>query len=172
MEGFDAAFDYLIQNEGSAFTSDSVDPGGPTKFGITLPILSKYLDRVVDASDIRVIDEPTAKLLYKKLFWEAIYGDNLPYPIATALFDTAVNRGQLIAIGFAQNCLTNLHADGIIGEETLHALNSTDPEIFIYNYIGALQDSYIELCLHAPSQLKYLRGWLKRARRLFLLVEK
>jgi hypothetical protein len=58
-----------------------------------------------------------------------------------------------------------------MGEETIQALLVTDQEMFIYNYIGVLQDSYIDLCLHNATQMKFLKGWLKRARRLFLLLE-
>lgn len=168
--GFDTAFEYLLQNEGSTFTDDKIDKGGPTSFGITLPVYSKYLDREANVHDLEVIDEETAKDLYLKLFWNVLYCDLLPYPIAVTLFDTAVNKGQGVAVGFAQACLSGIKADGIMGEETLKALQATDPEIFVYSYCGALQNSYVELCLHAPSQLKFLKGWLARARRLFLLV--
>lgn len=168
--GFDTAFEYLLQNEGATFTDDKVDKGGPTNFGITLPVYSKYLDREASVHDLEVIDEETAKDLYLKLFWNVLYCDLLPYPIAVTLFDTAVNKGQGVAIGFAQACLSGIKADGIMGEETLKALQATDPEIFIVNYIKALLGSQIDLCLHAPSQLKYLKGWANRACRLFLLV--
>lgn len=170
--GFDTAFDYVIQNEGSSFTNDPVDPGGATCFGITLPIYSKYLGKEASVHDLEVLDETTAKDLYLKLFWNVLYCDLLPYPIAVTLFDTAVNKGQGVAIGFAQACLSGIKADGRMGEETLKALQATDPEIFIVNYIKALLGSQIDLCLHAPSQLKYLKGWANRACRLFLLVGK
>lgn len=96
----------------------------------------------------------------------------MPYPIAVAIFDQSVNRGESHAVGIAQSCLVNIKQDGIMGSETLNALCSTDPETFIYNYIRALLGSYIELCLHASDQLENLTGWANRACRLFLLLGK
>lgn len=171
MDNFDNAFIYVLQNEGARYTDIALDKGGPTKMGITLPILSKFLERQALPADMQALSEATAKDIYKIYFWNPLHCDEFPYPIATALFDTAVNRGQGGAVGFAQKCV-KMQADGIIGEKTIEALKHTDADSFIYNYIGELQDSYIEICLHVHDQLEFLSGWLKRARRLFLLLEK
>ena len=161
----------MIQNEGSRYVNNPNDKGGPTKYGITMPILSKFLNRIATIDDVQNINETSAKDIYHKYFWIPLHADELPPTIASALFDTSINRGQATAVGFAQHCLVGVHPDGIIGEETIHALNVTDPEMFIYNYIGELQDSYIAKVEHDMTQLEFLSGWLARARRLFLLLE-
>lgn len=171
MNGYETAFDFLIQNEGRQFTQIQNDKGGATKYGITIPFYSDYLDRAATVDDIKALDEPTAKLIYKRLLWDALYCDDLPYPIALALFDTSADKSKAWAIGVAQT-IVRVHADGIMGEETIGALKSTDPEMFIYNFVGLLQHSYIEICMHASSQMVFLDGWMKRALRLFLVVNK
>ncbi len=168
---YDDAYEYLILNEGRVFTNKPNDKGGPTKFGITIPFLTDYLGRQATIADIVALDDTLAKAVYKKMLWDALYCDKLLYSIACALFDTSADKTKHWTVAVAQ-MLVKVKADGIMGEETINALNSTDPEIFIYNFIGALQHSYTEICLHSSSQLEFLDGWLKRALRLFLLVGK
>lgn len=165
--GFDTAVEFVLQNEGG-YVNRKNDRGGPTNMGITIPTLTKYLKRIATIDDVSNLSILMAKDIYKAFFWDALHCDSLPYVIATAMFDTAVNRGQAISVGFAQRCV-NVNADGILGQETIHALSSTDQYMFIYNYVGALQDSYAEICIHVPSDLEFLEGWLRRSRRLFLL---
>jgi lysozyme family protein len=170
LNNFENAFTFTIQNEGSTYTNKPTDKGGPTKFGITLSLLSVFLDRPATPEDVQILSEDTAKAIYQRCFWVPLRCDELPPEIATALFDTSVNRGQEKAVLYAQNCLVGIKADGIIGDKTIEAINHTEVDIFLYNFIGQLQEAYIKICVNFPDQLEYLDGWLKRSRRLFLLV--
>lgn len=168
---FDTAFIYLLENEGVVFTQTKYDRGGPTKYGITIPFLTDYLGKQATIEDIENLTEDIAKSAYKKVLWDSLSLGRIPYPIAVTLFDTSANKSKTWAVAMAQS-IVQTSPDGVMGEKTIEALSSTDPSEFIYLYIRALLSSYIELCLHAPSQLIFLKGWANRACRLFLLVDK
>lgn len=175
-DNFQQACEYTMQNEGGV-SNNPDDEGGFTKFGITLPLLSTYLNRQATSIDMTNLTEFDARAIYRKYFWESLYCDQLPLPIAIAIFDTAVNKGQRMAVKLAQICLYTSAAnsqvieDGIVGPVTILMLQKTDVEMFIYNFIGALLSSQIDICLKDATQLIFLKGWAKRATRLFLLLE-
>ena len=111
-------------------------------------------------------------MLYQQFFWDRLRISGLPQAIATAILDTAVNQGQVTAIKIAQHCLgQSIIVDGLMGPETLQALDKANPEMFIYSYIGMLQDRYIDFCINATNQIVFLKGWIRRSRRLLTLLE-
>jgi lysozyme family protein len=171
MAEFNVAIDYVLANEGG-FVSNPNDSGGATNFGITIPMLTSYRKKQVNSSDIQNLDLAEAKLLYQSFFWDRLHISGLPQPIATAILDTAVNQGQVTAIKLAQHSIgPSIMPDGIMGPDTLQALDKTNPEMFIYSYIGLLQDRYCDFCVNATNQLVFLKGWLRRSRRLFTLLD-
>ena len=171
MAEFNEAIEYVLENEGG-HVSNPDDSGGATNFGITIPMLTSFRKKQVTASDIQNLSVTEAKMLYQQLFWDRLRISGLPQAIATAILDTAVNQGQATAIKTAQHCLgQSILPDGIMGPETLQALDKTNPEMFIYSYISFLQDRYADFCINATNQVIFLKGWLRRSRRLFTLLD-
>jgi lysozyme family protein len=165
------AVNYVLANEGQLVDNRN-DHGGVTNFGITLPMLTSFRQRQCSDADIINLTEIEAKRLYESIFWNNLRISGLPQPIATAIFDTAVNNGQTVAIKLAQHCLgSTISPDGLMGTETLNALDKTNPQLFIYNYVGYLQDRYVSICINATNQVCFLTGWLRRSRRLFTLLQ-
>ena len=69
---FDAAFGYAMGFEGwSAVSDDPDDPGGLTKYGI-----SKVNHPEVDVANLTL---EGAKAIYKKMYWNAIKGDQIAW---------------------------------------------------------------------------------------------
>jgi lysozyme family protein len=66
-------------------TEDPHDPGGVTKFGIS--------QRAHPELDVRALTLPDAMQVYWSQYWVPIGGDGLPWDLAIAAFDTAVNVG-------------------------------------------------------------------------------
>lgn len=171
MAEFNEAIDYVFANEGG-FVSNPNDTGGTTNFGITIPILTSYRQKQVSAQDIQHLTQDEAKRVYESLFWDRLHISGLKQPIATAILDTAINQGQATAIKLAQHCLGNaILPDGLMGAETLNALDKVNAELFIYAYVGMLQDRYADFCVNATNQVIFLKGWLRRSRRLFTLLD-
>jgi lysozyme family protein len=170
MAEFVEAVNYVLVNEGG-LVDKRQDHGGVTNFGITLPMLTSFRQKQCSDADIINLTEVEAKRIYETLFWNKLSVSGLSQAIATAILDTAVLNGQTVAIKLAQHCLpSNILADGILGPESLNALDKVNPEMFIYNYIGLLQDRYVDICINATNQICFLKGWIRRSRRLFTLL--
>ena len=171
MAEFNQAIDYVLANEGG-FVSNPHDSGGATNFGVTIPILTSYRKKQVGYSDIQALTQSEAKRIYELFFWDRLHISGLNQAISTAILDTAINQGQATAIKLAQHCLGSaILPAGILGPESLDALDKVNPQMFIYNYVGMLQDRYADFCINATNQIVFLKGWLRRSRRLFTLLE-
>lgn len=119
-DNFDICVEHVRLMEGGKVNRAS-DPGGSTNFGITQPVLDAArtllpeLPRAVES-----LSWADAKQIYKRHYWSAIRGDELPLPYALITLDAAVNHGPNRAVRFLQQGL-GVTADGWIGTETLAA---------------------------------------------------
>src|SRR5258708_3504231 len=67
----------LIHEGGSRYTNHPQDPGGPTKYGVTIHDVRKYLDPNATADTVRALTEQQALSIYQQHYWTAIRGDEL-----------------------------------------------------------------------------------------------
>ena len=157
MANFEEAIVKTLVHEGGAkFTSDPKDRGGDTKFGIS--------QRAYPELDIKNLTEETAKVIYKKDYWDKVKADNIDTQlIAENIFDTAVNMGVRTASRMAQEILSINPADGIIGPQSLKIINSASVDLFISKYTLQKVAHYVKICQKNKSQKKYLLGWMNRA---------
>ena len=109
MTAFDNALTNVLRHEGQ-FSNDARDPGGETKFGI-----SKKAYPDLDIPNLTVREAAT---IYRRDYWTPIKGDQMPEPIAIAIFDAAVNMGVDRAIRIFQQSM-GIKVDGILGVTTL-----------------------------------------------------
>ena len=169
---FDKAFEYTQDWEGwSAYTNDKDDPGGPTKYGITLGTLKGERfdvdrDGDVDADDVRSLTYEDAKAILIENYWSKMWCDKIESErIAIKLFDCAVNMGPFRATKIAQEALNDLRCglvvDGRMGPKTLASLNGADEDVFFLFLVSRLEQYYVGL-----NRPKYQKGWLRRARTL------
>lgn len=158
----------LIHEGGSTFTDDPDDPGGATKFGISLRFLKDHgidldLDGDIDADDIRGLDDEKTAKLYKQFFWNLVHGDDFTdQAVACKLFDMAVNMGPQRAICLIQRAAL-VPDDGVFGPKTFAAVESFSKPMLFENLEQMLGNFY-QACVDArPSSAKFLPGWLVRA---------
>ena len=120
MSDFGKAFDLLIGNEGG-YVNNPKDPGGETNLGITrtVAVANGY------AGDMRTMPKETAKVIYKKMYWDKLQCDQLPFVVAFQLFDSGVNHGNAQAVKFLQRALS-VTDDGVIGTKTIAAVSKMD----------------------------------------------
>lgn len=120
---FDKAFALVVGIEGNYVSPEQAaqqkDPGGETKFG-----LSKRANPDLDIKNLTI---EQAKAVYRKRYWDAIKGDQLPYPLSAFLFDAAVNQGTDAAIRLLQKT-TGVTQDGVMGLQTVVAANRLNRE--------------------------------------------
>ena len=68
--------------------------------------------------------------------------------------------GPITAIKHIQSCL-GCDVDGIVGRQTLNALNSNDEEVF--NKLWKMRyEWFYQIVKNRPSNKVFLKGWLNR----------
>jgi lysozyme family protein len=77
----------------SGYTNHPSDPGGPTKFGITIDDYRRYVKTNATAADVRRMKLDEAKIIYRDKYWNAQRCDELPAGVDYAVFDYGVNSG-------------------------------------------------------------------------------
>lgn len=103
------------------------------------------------------------KEFYKTAFWEKMRLDELKNErIADLIFKFAVNTGIKRAVRYAQ-LAADVRIDGIVGINTLKALNSIDTAIFEKRYKNSFKRFYEKLARNNPDKYsKFLKGWQNR----------
>ncbi|MGN7614128.1 glycoside hydrolase family 108 protein [Magnetococcales bacterium HHB-1] len=175
MAEFERAIDLVLRHEGG-FVNDPKDPGGATKYGISLRFLRSLGheladvdgDGDIDADDIRALSVDGAKDIYRAQFWNR-YGYNRIHDqdIATKLFDLSVNMGPKQAHKILQRALWAVrHAvkvDGILGGETFGAVQRVRTDLLLVAMRSEAAGFYRSLIIRRPELGKYRRGWMRRA---------
>ena len=165
MDRFERIFDYLLRVEGG-YSDDNNDKGGKTKFGITEEEARDFGYK----GNMQDLTKDFAKNIYLKKYYlgnklDKVVNDK----VALSICDWAVNSGgngtKNAQIAINQLTNANLDVDGIIGNKTLEALNSADPEKFLEVYHN-LQRIYYKGKVEADrTQEGFLTGWLNRVQR-------
>ncbi len=170
----------ILKVEGSAYTNDSRDSGGPTKYGITLATLSAYRGRPCTAADVQALTELEARGIYlaRYVVTPGFGHVNLLSPrIAEELVDTGVNTGPARAAVMLQRCLNALNrqgkdysdipVDGDCGPATIASLKAflskrgKEGETVLLRALNCLQgEFYIDLAERRPKDEFFLLGWL------------
>lgn len=171
---FVAAFNFVLQNEGG-FSNFRADPGGATKYGISLKFLKAYFengtmwadvnnDGVINDQDIMLIDLDIAQKIYFLEFWRlpSTIKNNI---IATKFFDMCVNMGQYRAISVIQNAC-GIAPTGKWSEELEKTINSKNPQELLKKIVACCIDFYEKLASQNPKLQLFLKGWINRANRI------
>jgi lysozyme family protein len=157
MEFRDAVRIVLELEGGGRLVLHSKDPGGLTKFGISLKAYPQ-LGRL----GISDLTEEEAIAIYRRDYWEALGVDRLPPCLRLALFDTAVNCGTKAAVEILQRALRILGAqvavDGDLGPLTFGAIINYPAERVLIHLLLERQRFYRSLGTYSVFGL----GWEKR----------
>jgi lysozyme family protein len=95
--------------------------------------------------------------LYKQKYWDKVSGDQLPAGVDYAVFDTAINSGPGRAVKLLQACV-NAEVDGVLGPNSLKAINAFDAETLISDYSKRRLSFLTEL----STWDTFGRGWSRR----------
>jgi lysozyme family protein len=153
---FDHAVELVLQHEGG-FVHHAQDPGGATKFGITRETLSRVRRRPATIEDVRALTRAEAVAVYRRLYWDAVRGDDLPPGLDLAVFDLAVNSGPARAVRMLQTVL-GVAVDGIVGPVTLEAAWQAEPA----DTIRRLTRARLGFLGRLATWPVFERGWRRR----------
>ena len=153
---WDKCFDLVIVNEGG-FVDNKLDPGGATNWGCTQAVWEGYIGHKVTVDDMKALTKEDVKPLYKKRYWDVIYGDALPSGLDYCMFDCAINSGTSRAAKFIQE-LVGVPADGAIGNNTISAIAQINPNTLI-NEFSDKRQAFLAALKTFPT---FGKGWTIR----------
>lgn len=144
-DNFPRAMEFVKSWEGG-YVDNPNDPGGATNKGITLATYTRWRQAhgqpVPTKDDLRAISDDEAYSIYREWYWQESGADKLPWPLALAHFDTAVNAGP----GRAAEMLGKSNGDFLA-------------------YMGHLIDWYTRI----PNFEHFGKAWIRR--RADILIE-
>lgn len=167
----------IVTREGG-YVNDPADPGGPTKYGVTLGTLRQLGrdlngDGVSTASDVRLLTQVQARDIFLEHYFHRPGIAALPPVLQPSVFDMYVNAGAN-AVRILQRLLVqlgySLPVDGVIGPTTAQAAASCDAQGLADAYGVARRNYYYALADARPASRKFARrqdggkgGWIVRA---------
>ena len=159
MADFDKYAPTLKRWEGG-WANDPDDRGGATMMGVTIATFRRFFGAERTTEELRQITEEQWRKVMKS-FWDNCKGDEIRnQSIAEIFADWHINAG-VYAIKRVQKTF-GLKIDGIVGNQTLAALNREDSAV-VFDRIKNSRISYYRAIVDAnPSQKKFLNGWLRR----------
>jgi len=159
---FNNALQMVLQFEGG-FSDIKEDHGGKTNKGIIQTVYDSYrISFGLPVQSVQQISDTEVRDIYYKRYWLVARCDKLPNGVDKVHFDTAVNAGPSQAAKFLQRAI-GVKDDGIIGDVTLAKVNTLDPKVVMKAYTNSRISFYIDLVVKDVTQIKFLKGWIKRA---------
>ena len=150
------AFALMLKSEGG-YVNNPADPGGRTNLGVTQATWESWVGRPSDEAEMRSLTADKVESLYKKKYWDAVRGDELPVGLDYLVFDFGVNAGPGRAIKVMQSAV-GVTPDGGFGPMTMAAVQAIDPVELIDKFSQAKEDFYRSLTQFPV----FGKGWLNR----------
>jgi lysozyme family protein len=170
----------IVAREGG-YVNDKDDPGGATKYGVTIGTLRRLgidvnHDTRIDTGDVKALTREDAVAIYLEHYFKRPRIADLPEPLQASVFDMYVNAGGN-AVKILQRLLGDMgypcDADGALGSQTVQAAAAAyaaAPGHLVDAYGIARRNYYYALGDARPTSRKYARrrdggkgGWITRA---------
>ncbi len=173
---FNYAHAHVAKVEGK-LSDHKNDPGGITKYGISLAFLEDYsktangrkvltklkIYNVGRESIIKMTSEQSKNIMYNA-FWLSTKIANLPPLLAIIAYDFAVNSGSYYSCRLIQRAI-GAKVDGIIGNETItkaNNLSQLEQKKVAKFMLEERVRFYQNLAKSKPKFSVFLKGWLSR----------
>ncbi|MDA5093951.1 holin-associated N-acetylmuramidase [Aliiroseovarius sp. KMU-50] len=170
----------IIAREGG-YVNDPDDPGGATKYGVTIKTMRKLgLDLTGDGRitlhDVKALTRDQAREIFVRHYFRLPRIAELPLPLQPSVFDMYVNAGGN-AVRILQRLLGKVgypvSVDGVLGPQSLRATRlamAAAPDHLADAYGIERRNYYYRLADQRPKSRKYARrkdggkgGWITRA---------
>lgn len=153
---WEEALAHVLKYEGG-YVNHKDDPGGRTNLGVTQRVWEEWIGKPATEEDMRGLTPAMVSPLYKKRYWDAVRGDDLPSGVDLCVFDCAVNAGVGRASKFLQQAV-GVTADGQIGPMTIAAVTSKPADEVIEKFCNLREAHYKSLSTFAT----FGKGWMNR----------
>lgn len=177
---FQTAVATLLRHEGG-FVDDPSDPGGATRWGVSLrwllslePGLRAELGDVdgdgdVDVEDVRRLPPERAVEIYRREWWDRYdYGSLGGSLLPAKMLELAVNIGPKAAHRCLQRAVRaaggpRLVEDGVLGPATRKAVAAVPEAQLLAALKSEAAGFYREIIARRPAFERFRKGWLERA---------
>ena len=151
---------FILKWEGG-FVNDPLDRGGATNKGVTIgTFLSFYPNKTVD--DLKRITDDQWLTIFRSGYWNPWLADRIQnQSIANIVVDWAWASGARTSIRKVQELL-GVKVDGLVGNQTLSAINNQDSEQLFERIKKARFDFVDAIVKRDPSQSRFIKGWKNR----------
>lgn len=155
---FARALALVLRSEGG-WSDNPADPGGATMKGVTLANFRRYVKADASKADLKKIGDEQVAAVYRRFYWDAVLGAELPDGVDYAVFDFAVNSGPGRAAKYLQ-ATVGVSQDGRIGPATLVASRARPAGVVI----DQLCDARLVFLRRLPTWATFGRGWSDRVK--------
>jgi lysozyme family protein len=170
----------IVAREGG-YVNDPDDPGGATKYGVTIHTMRRLRmdltgDGQISEADVRALSRPQAVDIFLTHYYERPRIAEMPDAVQSSLFDMYVNAGGN-AVKILQRLLRDMgfavSVDGAIGPQTIAAAHkAAEPGELAFrdaygvarrNYYFRIADGRVASRKYAKTRKGGKGGWIKRA---------
>lgn len=158
-QNFSQALSLLLIHEGG-LSDDPHDPGGRTYQGILQTEYDAYRrSKGIAPRDVAHMDAGERDEIYRRQYWDAIHGDDLPSGLDYVLFDGAVNSGVTQSVKWLQRALPYPPVNGHLGQTILAAVAQV-PDL--PTLIESACEARREFLQNLRTFRYFGKGWLTR----------
>jgi len=154
---YDDAMRGVLAHEGG-YSNDAADPGGPTKYGITLADVRRYLKTDAGADDVKALTIAQAQEIYAKHYAAPLRYDELPAGIDYAVLDYGINSGIARAGTVLRRCLKLADDASSVSEAVVAAARAADARSLVL----AICDERLRFLQSLKTWDVFGNGWGRR----------
>jgi len=137
-----------------------------TNMGIAASTYEAFLGYPPSVLDMKSITKQTARAIYRDNYWQPLRCDAIKNQlVAEIFFDGAAQYGPGTSAKMMQRVLGNVAVDGIVGSQTISAINAANQQQLFEDFKQAREDKYRAIVANDPSQSGFLQGWLNRLKK-------
>lgn len=162
---FQRALEFALSWEGGV-SNDPDDDGGLTANGVTQATYDRWRSRRGESRrSVPWLTQGEREQIYFDEYWQRAGCFRFAFPLALALFDTAVNLGPDRAIHLLQATVGS-KPDGLLGPRTISAVLELGENRAAHAMTTARIGYYVARRFAKPTNAKFLGGWTARCRAL------
>jgi lysozyme family protein len=170
----------LLDSEGSELNIGGSEPGGASKYGISVDALTTHnhlhgLKTIATVDDIRHMTSDLASVIYSQDFADVIHFDELPAGVDYIMLNNVANLGTHGGIKLLQAVLGDWAAPGEMDLSTMQGIELIDPATLVRMLGAAWIAKKHESPNWYPSAITktgYGHGWTVRYMRVDLDARK
>ena len=162
---FGRCLSFTLKEEGG-FVDNPDDPGGATKWGITLGTFRTYIGNpLATVAMLKEINFDQVRNIYLKKYWLVMGCGNMPAGLDLMVFDHGVNGGDVPSVELLQRAV-GVFEDGIVGPLTLGAIAARSVSMLI----TALRAEQLASYRRDRGFAEFGHGWMARLQRRYALA--